>query len=129
MKLDIFILGETIDLCIPTREYAEKSDWYSWFNDPDINKYLSHITYKRCDSDFQVYQIDNIIEGIVKTIKAFYETLPDEYKNWSYIQRINDLVKNFENKHKTNTSVKKENIVGTTSSDSGVSISGFRKLS
>ena len=42
MKLDIFIPGETIDLCIPTREYAEKSDWYSWFNDPEINKYLDH---------------------------------------------------------------------------------------
>jgi RimJ/RimL family protein N-acetyltransferase len=42
MKLDIFIPGETIDLCIPTREYAEKSDWYSWFNDPEINRYLDH---------------------------------------------------------------------------------------
>ena len=40
MNLDIFIAGELVDLCIPTKEFAEKSDWYSWFNDPHINKYL-----------------------------------------------------------------------------------------
>ena len=40
MKLDIFISGETIDLCIPTKEFAEKSMWYSWINDPKINRYL-----------------------------------------------------------------------------------------
>lgn len=39
-KLDIFIPGETIDLCIPTREFARDSDWYSWVNDRKINKYL-----------------------------------------------------------------------------------------
>ncbi|MSQ55906.1 MAG: N-acetyltransferase [Betaproteobacteria bacterium] len=40
MKLDIFIAGEAMDLRIPTREFAETSDWYSWFNDPQINRYL-----------------------------------------------------------------------------------------
>ena len=40
MQLDVFISGENIDLCIPTREFAEKSDWYSWFNDPKITRYL-----------------------------------------------------------------------------------------
>ena len=29
-----------MDLCIPTSEYARESDWYSWFNNPKINKYL-----------------------------------------------------------------------------------------
>ena len=40
MKLDIFIKGEKIDLCIPTREFALNSKWYSWFNDPKINTFL-----------------------------------------------------------------------------------------
>ena len=40
MKLNVFISGEIIDLCVPTREFAEKSDWDSWFNDPKITRYL-----------------------------------------------------------------------------------------
>lgn len=40
MRLNVFISGENIDLCVPTREFAEKSDWYSWFNDPKITRYL-----------------------------------------------------------------------------------------
>lgn len=40
MKLDVFISGENIDLCVPTREFADKSDWCSWFNDSKITRYL-----------------------------------------------------------------------------------------
>lgn len=40
MILDVHIEGEIIDLCIPTEEYALNSDWYSWFNDPKITRYL-----------------------------------------------------------------------------------------
>lgn len=40
--LDVFIEGETIDLCIPTLEFAEKSDWYKWFNHPHTTMYLNH---------------------------------------------------------------------------------------
>lgn len=42
MQLDVFIAGESIDLCIPTYEFAEKSDWYSWFNHPATTRYLHH---------------------------------------------------------------------------------------
>lgn len=38
--LDVFIPGETIDLCIPTEEFARDSEWYSWFNRPKITRYL-----------------------------------------------------------------------------------------
>ena len=31
-KLDIFIAGETVDLSIPTEDFALNSDWYSWLN-------------------------------------------------------------------------------------------------
>lgn len=42
MELDVFIEGETIDLRIPTLEFAEKSDWYKWFNNPNVTQFLEH---------------------------------------------------------------------------------------
>lgn len=39
-QLDVFIEGELIDLCIPTLEFAQKSEWYSWFNNPQLTRYL-----------------------------------------------------------------------------------------
>ena len=39
-NLDVFIKGEIVDLCVPTIEFAEESNWYSWFNDPDITRFL-----------------------------------------------------------------------------------------
>lgn len=42
IELDVFIEGETIDLCVPTYEFAEKSDWYKWFNHPFVTKFLHH---------------------------------------------------------------------------------------
>jgi len=44
-KLKILIKGETINLCIPTVEFARKSQWYNWLNDPNITRHLS-INYK-----------------------------------------------------------------------------------
>jgi hypothetical protein len=38
--LKVFIKGDTINLCKPTLEFARKSNWYSWFNDKTITKYL-----------------------------------------------------------------------------------------
>lgn len=40
MKLDVFIKGELIDLCVPTAAYARESNWYSWFNEPEITRFL-----------------------------------------------------------------------------------------
>lgn len=42
MELDIFIEGETIDLRIPTLEFAEKSDWYKWLNNSHVTQFLEH---------------------------------------------------------------------------------------
>ena len=39
-KLDVYISGETMDLCIPTLEFAKESKWYSWFNNPKLTQYL-----------------------------------------------------------------------------------------
>lgn len=54
MKLDIFIEGETIDLRIPTLEFAEKSDWYKWFNNPHVNQFLEHGIFPNTPQE-QVY--------------------------------------------------------------------------
>ena len=45
MKLDKFIEGENLDLCIPTEKFASQSDWYSWFNNKKITKYLEQGLY------------------------------------------------------------------------------------
>lgn len=94
-----------------------------------INKYLSHITYTRCSSEFPKWQIEKIMEGTVKTVEAFYDALPEDYREWNYVKEIDKLVKGFKDKHKKNTMIKKEIMVGTTSTDSGVSTSEPRKLS
>ena len=41
-KLDIFIEGENVDLCIPTLEFAKTSEWYSWFNNPHITAHTKY---------------------------------------------------------------------------------------
>ena len=44
--LKIFKKGETVDLCVPTEQFALNSEWYSWFNRPDLTKYLDQGTSK-----------------------------------------------------------------------------------
>lgn len=39
-KLKIIVKGETINLCQPTKKFAEGDIWYKWLNDPAINKNL-----------------------------------------------------------------------------------------
>ncbi|MDC1450314.1 GNAT family N-acetyltransferase [Candidatus Thioglobus sp.] len=39
-ELDVFISGETVNLCIPTLEFAKNSQWYSWFNNKKLTRYL-----------------------------------------------------------------------------------------
>ena len=39
-NLEVFIAGELIDLCIPTKEFAENSNWFSWFNDKKTTRFL-----------------------------------------------------------------------------------------
>lgn len=50
-KLDVFIKGELIDLCIPTPEFAKESDWYSWFNNPETNRYLEQGAFPNTRED------------------------------------------------------------------------------
>ena len=44
-QLSTFIEGELIDLCIPSRDFAKFSKWYSWFNDNRITRYIEQGVY------------------------------------------------------------------------------------
>ena len=44
-SLDVFIEGETIDLCIPSCDDNTLSQWYKWFNNSEITKYLIYGVY------------------------------------------------------------------------------------
>lgn len=39
-RFDIFIKGEVIDLCVPSLDDWVIDQWYRWFNDPKVTKYL-----------------------------------------------------------------------------------------
>jgi RimJ/RimL family protein N-acetyltransferase len=39
-ELDVFIKGVNVDLCLPSRQFAEKSTWYKWFNNDKTTRYL-----------------------------------------------------------------------------------------
>jgi len=42
---DVFLSGETIDLCVPSDEDQVLDQWYRWFNNADTTKYLSQGIY------------------------------------------------------------------------------------
>lgn len=56
----VFVPGETIDLCAPTREDVAQSGWFRWFNDPKTTRVLNQGIYP------------NSVEAQMK----YYEGLP-----------------------------------------------------
>ena len=50
-KLDVFISGEVMNLCIPTDEFSKESKWYSWFNNPKIVKCLEQGIFPNTPED------------------------------------------------------------------------------
>jgi hypothetical protein len=56
---DIFIKGETIDLCVPSDDKWVLDQWYRWFNRDEITTYLAQGFYP----------------NTLKSQKAFYDTL------------------------------------------------------
>ena len=58
-KLDIFIAGELVDLVVPTTEFAKNSNWYSWFNDKEITRFLEQGTFANT-SEKQLQFFENI---------------------------------------------------------------------
>ena len=71
LNLDKFISGENLDLCIPTEEFAEKSNWYTWFNDQNTTKYLDKGLYPNTKNDQKKFlnETKNKIVLIIKKKK------------------------------------------------------------
>jgi RimJ/RimL family protein N-acetyltransferase len=44
-EFDIFLSGETIDLCVPSDENWVLEQWYRWFNNAETTRYLSQGVY------------------------------------------------------------------------------------
>lgn len=59
-NLDVFISGETIDLCIPTREFARDSQWYSWFNQPSITRFLEQRIFPNTPEEQENFFVSNL---------------------------------------------------------------------
>jgi len=49
--LDVFISGEIIDLCIPTREFINAGVWHNWFNKSKVTRYLEQGIYPNSIED------------------------------------------------------------------------------
>ena len=62
------------------------------FDRVNVNKLLSHLTYKRCSFDYKIWPCIDICEKMIKTIEAFYAALPDNYKNWQSFCDLNNLL-------------------------------------
>lgn len=73
-KLSVFIEGELINLCVPIREYALGSDWYSWFNHKATTRYLEQGIFPNTPEQ----QIE------------FFESLKDKRRLCLIIQRKSD---------------------------------------
>lgn len=56
---DVFIKGETIDLCVPSDDKWVLDQWFRWFNRDEITTYLAQ----------------GIYPNTLKSQKAFYDTL------------------------------------------------------
>lgn len=75
-KLDVFIKGELIDLCIPTPEFAKESEWYSWFNNPETNRYLEQGAFPNTREDeFAFYESEHNKRLLLAVVDKEGETL------------------------------------------------------
>lgn len=73
--LDVFIKGELINLCIPTREFALGPDWYKWFNQLEITKYLYQGIYPNTQ-DKQLSYFESNSRKILQLIIQSKEDVP-----------------------------------------------------
>lgn len=70
IELDIFIPGETIDLRIPTREFAAGSEWYAWFNDPLVTRYLDQGPFPNTRADQEAFFLEQRDQRLILIIVA-----------------------------------------------------------
>lgn len=58
------------------------------------DKQVAHLTYSRNRYSVKTkpWQFQYIVEKMHNTIKAFYESLPDDYKKWRYFSNLKKLL-------------------------------------
>ncbi|RJR40148.1 MAG: N-acetyltransferase [Desulfobacteraceae bacterium] len=61
-NFDVFLRGETVDLCAPSDDDWVIEQWYRWFNKPDITKYLAQGVYPNTFKLQKTYY-DNLINS------------------------------------------------------------------
>jgi len=83
--LDIFIKGETIDLCIPTVDFSRESSWYSWFNNSKITRYLEQGIFPNTPAD----QEDFFIKQKANRLMLIIATKKNQYKGVVSLSSIN----------------------------------------
>lgn len=55
VAFDIFLAGETVDLCAPSDDDWVLDQWYRWFNKADITKYLAQGVYPTTRASQKAY--------------------------------------------------------------------------
>jgi RimJ/RimL family protein N-acetyltransferase len=69
MKVDIFIEGTIIDLICLNAEIVEESNWYNWFNDEHLTKYMQKHYYPNT-KDLQLDYFRKSIENNSKRVQC-----------------------------------------------------------
>ena len=86
-KLKILIKGETINLSIPTVEFARESNWYMWLNDTNITKFLG-VNYKNYKNT-RKKQVKFFIEEKKNRFFLIISTKKNIYKGVVSLSNIN----------------------------------------
>lgn len=84
-KLDVFIKGDLIDLCVPTLDYAADSDWYNWFNDARLTRFLDQGLFPNTSEkqvDFLKSSRDNRIILVISYQQTYLGVVSLSSINW-----------------------------------------------
>lgn len=86
-RLEIFKSGETINLCLPTEKFAMNSEWYSWFNRPDLTRYLDQ-GVKKNTPELQVEYFKNLSKDRLLFILQTKNNIPCGVISLSFINHL-----------------------------------------
>ena len=75
-----------------SRNKTKKKDLF--FVVRKANKQVAHLTYarNRYNQKTKIWYFVDVGKKMSKTLIAFYEVLPDSYKNWDYIKKLKEVI-------------------------------------
>ena len=77
LKFDVFIKGEKVDLIVMTKQIAEKTNWYLWFNDQETTMHIQKHYYPNTIEEQLIFFKNSladktkIVLGIVQKKRQF----------------------------------------------------------